>query len=179
MTYAAYLVLEQTTGTKHEYLNGEAWAMSGGTAAHAKVVGNVVRALGNALEGTPCVEYPSELKVRIEATGLSTYPDVCGPLEHSPADAHAATNPTLLVEIISPSTESWDTGGKFLHYGRIPLLREVLYVWPGDQRIQLRSSNDDGSWTMRDIPLAENVTLRSVCVTITRAAIFARLEHAI
>ncbi len=181
VTYEGYLALESATGAKHEYVNGAAWAMAGGTPAHARIIGNLVRALGNALEGTACVEYGSELKVRVEATGLATYPDVsviCGPLERSAVDRNAAINPTVLVEVISPSTEDWDTGGKFLHYGRIPALREVVYVWPDERRVQVRSRNEDRSWTLRDTEGHADLRLSSLGVSLAHAAIFARVEHA-
>lgn len=180
-TYEGCLALERATDAKHERRNGEACAMSGATPRHARSIANAQGAIGFALRGKPCAACGSDLKVRVDATDLSTYPDVsviCGPLVASPRDRNAATNPTLLVEVLSPSTTDWDLGGKFLHYTRIPSLREVLYVWPDDRRIQLRSRNDDGSWTMRDLDPARDVVLASVDVTLARADLFARIDPA-
>jgi Uma2 family endonuclease len=129
-TYAEYLALEETSLVKHEYLDGEIYAMAGGSPDHAALAATVIRVLGGQLPAG-CRSFTSDLRVRIAATGLSTYPDVtvvCGPTERSPDDALAVTNPLFLVEITSPSTEEYDRGEKLRHYKGLPSLREVLIV---------------------------------------------------
>jgi Uma2 family endonuclease len=131
MTYAEYLAAEQTSAVKHEYLRGQVWAMAGGTIEHGRLAGAVIAALTQALRGKPCVVLTSDVRVRIESTDRSTYPDVsvvCGKREVSPMDAQAVTNPTVLVEVLSDSTEADDRGEKFAHYRRIPSLRGYVLL---------------------------------------------------
>lgn len=104
--------------------------MAGGTPARAALAASIAQLLGNALRG-PCLIYSSDLKVRIEATDLTTFPDVtvvCGERQTSPVDPHAVTNPTILVEVTSHSTEDYDRGEKLANYKQISDLRAVLFV---------------------------------------------------
>jgi Uma2 family endonuclease len=177
-TYGDYLELERATDTRHEFYDGQAWAMAGGTPTHSAVKSNITRALGNALEKSPCREYDSDLKVLVEATGLATYPDatvICGPRQRSARDANAIINPILLVEVLSPSTRDWDTGGKFAHYRRIPTLREALFVSPEDRTVMHHWRNDDGTWQMRDVTQPTPIVLRSIEATLTFEQIFDRV----
>lgn len=153
MTYAAYLAAEEVSDTKHEYLRGEVYAMAGGTPEHAGLMAAVLAELVVALRGRPCRAYTSELRVRIEATDLSTYPDitvVCGSLETSVIDRHAATNPILIVEVVSDSTEGYDRGEKFAHYRRIPSLREYVLVSQQKPWIESYFKNEQGVWMLSE-----------------------------
>ena len=134
-TVEEYLEREETAQVKHEYLDGRIYAMTGGTPNHARLVGNVHTALAIQLRGRPCEAFISELMVRVEKTGLHTYPDgsaLCG--EPRFAGRHESTqdlillNPSVLVEVLSPSTERYDRGDKFLHYRQIPSLQEYVLV---------------------------------------------------
>jgi Uma2 family endonuclease len=154
VTYAEYLALEAKSTTKHEYIHGRVYAMSGGTPEHARLGGAVARLLGNQLDGKPCATYTSDLRVRVLATGLATYPDltvVCGTLECDPDDPNAAVNPTVLVEILSASTEAYDREDKFAHYRLIPSLRAYVLVSQEDRRVEVFTRNDDETWTLRDV----------------------------
>ena len=129
-TYAEYLALEETSLVKHEYLDGEIYAMAGGSPDHAALAGAVIGILRGQLP-PGCRAFTSDLRVRIAATGLSTYPDVtvvCGPTERSPEDPLAVTNAVFLAEVTSRSTEEYDRGEKLRHYKGLPSLREVLIV---------------------------------------------------
>ncbi len=151
MTYAAYLAAELVSETKHEYLRGEVYAMAGGTPEHAALQAAVLIELGMALRGRPCRTYGSDLRVRVEATDLSTYPDitvVCGSLETSVIDPHAATNPMLIVEVLSDSTEAYDRGEKFAHYRRVPSLREYVLVSQHELRIESFYKSEQGVWML-------------------------------
>ena len=146
MTYPEYVAGERASDTKHEYLRGEVWAMAGGTREHARLAANVIRELGRALEGRPCVVFTSDLRVRILATDRATYPDVsvvCGPAETAPDDVDAITNPTVLVEVLSDSTGADDRGQKFAHYRRIPSLREYVLVSQRAPRIEVYRREGD------------------------------------
>jgi Uma2 family endonuclease len=179
MTYAQYLELERSTDLRHEYLDGEVWAMAGGTTAHSLVKSNLLRAVGNALEGKPCLALDSDQKIDVAETGLVTYPDLsvtCGGLQKSARDANAIVNPTLVVEVLSPSTEARDLGFKTRHYKRLASLRQIVFVWPEERAIQVLTRADAGAWIVRDLEEHEPIVLASIDVTVTRAQVFARLE---
>ncbi|MDC3953471.1 Uma2 family endonuclease [Polyangium jinanense] len=153
VTLAEYLAAEETSDTKHEFLNGETFAMAGGTLEHARLQGNVYHELRNRLGDRRCSVFPSDARVRVEATGLSTYPDVsvvCGPLERHPEDKNSFVNPTVLVEVLSESTEAYDRGSKFHHYRQIPSLQEYVLVSSHRRHVEVFRRNPDGSWTLRD-----------------------------
>jgi Uma2 family endonuclease len=165
MTYAHYLVAEAASETRHEYLRGEVFAMAGGTPTHARLAMAVGVALSNALLGRPCGVFGSDLRIRIEATDLSTYPDavvVCGKLEHAEADPHAAINPILIVEVLSDSTEAYDRGEKFAHYRRLPSLREYLLVSQREARLESYYKNAEGKWVLEEAGAGQTLTLRSL-----------------
>jgi Uma2 family endonuclease len=165
MTYSAYLAAEATADVKHEYLRGEVFAMAGGTPPHARLAAAVIGELRNALADRPCEVFTSDLRVRIEATDLSTYPDVtvvCGDFQHSDLDVNAATNPILIVEVLSESTEAYDRGEKFAHYRRLPSLREYLLVSSGEPRLESYARNAAGEWVLHEAGPGESLTLRSL-----------------
>src|SRR5678816_2240986 len=127
-SYAEYLAALEMSDVKLEYCEGEIYAMAGGTPAHAALAAAITAVLSNALQGG-CRVFSSDLKVRIEATDLSAFPDVtvvCGEHQVSPLDRHAVTNPTLIVEITSHSTEDYDRGEKLSHYKQCPSVATVL-----------------------------------------------------
>jgi Uma2 family endonuclease len=128
-SFAEYVQLEELSSVKHEFLGGRIYAMAGRTPEHAALTMAVGIALGAALEGSRCRAYSSDLMIRVPATGLGTYPDVtvvCGPRETDPESKNAVTNPALLVEVTSKSTEEYDKGEKFDHYKQIASLREYI-----------------------------------------------------
>jgi Uma2 family endonuclease len=116
---------------KHEYLDGEIYAMAGGSPEHALLSVAIASSLRAQLEGKPCRVFSSDLRVRVVATGLATYPDVtviCGPLSRDEASRETILNPILVVEVLSGGTERYDRGEKFEHYKRIPTLQEYVLV---------------------------------------------------
>ena len=150
MTYAEYLVAEEASETKHEYLRGEVFAMAGTTFEHALIASNLLRAIGNRLVG-PCVVVGSDARVRIEATDRATYPDlmiVCGPRHAASEDRHGTVNPTVIVEVLSDSTERDDRGEKFAHYRQISSLREYVLVAQKEARVEVftREAGDSAVW---------------------------------
>ena len=136
--------------------------MAGGTPAHAALAASMTRLLGNALLGR-CRTFSSDLKVRIEATDLSTFPDVtvvCGEQRVAAIDPHAVTNPTILVEVTSYSTEDYDRGEKLGHYKQLPSLIAVLVV--SHRRPQVTVVEREGSaWTPREYRAGEEVVLEN------------------
>ena len=155
MSYAEYLDFEARAETKHEYVNGRVYAMSGGTIEHARLAMAVGAELKRALGSKRCVAYSSDLRIRILGTGRSTYPDVsviCGRAEHAPDDRNAAVNPTVIVEVLSEGTENSDRGDKWAHYQRIPSLREYVLVSQTERRIEVYSRDPEqaGLWHYRE-----------------------------
>lgn len=147
-TYAEYLAIEADSPIRHEYLDGEIYAMAGGTPDHAALAAVLIRLIGDGLPAG-CRVFTSDLRVRVPPTGLSTYPDaavVCGPTRRAMDDALAVVNPVLLVEVTSPSTEEYDRGEKLHHYQQLPDLREVLIVSHRGAGLTLHR-RADGGWT--------------------------------
>jgi Uma2 family endonuclease len=145
-----YLALERVSNVKHEYLDGQIYAMAGGTPVHAALQQAVPSLLFAQLRTGNCRAHGADLRVRVVATGLATYPDVtivCGPREVDPDDANSVVNPTLLVEVLSPSTEGYDRGEKFAHYRRVPSLRQYVLVSPDTPRVEVWTRDDAGAWT--------------------------------
>lgn len=147
-SYAEYVALEDESPTRHEYLAGEIYAMAGGTPDHAALAASVVGALRPLLRAG-CRAFGADLRLRIAATGLSTYADVavvCGPTLRAPDDRLAVTNPVLLVEVTNPSTEGYDRGERLRHYQLIPSVREVLFVSHRGPALTLHRREDDDTW---------------------------------
>jgi Uma2 family endonuclease len=146
-TYAQYLALEEGSPVRHEYLDGEIYAMGGGTPDHAALAAAVIRIIGGRLP-PGCRIFTSDLRVRLTATGLTTYPDasvVCGRTERSTEDPLAVVNPLLLVEVTSPSTEEYDRGEKLRHYKGVASLREALIVSHRRPELTLHR-REGGAW---------------------------------
>jgi Uma2 family endonuclease len=159
-TYEDYLRALDISGVKLEYCDGEIYAMAGGTPAHADLAAAAIRLIGNALLGT-CRVSSSDLKVRVEATDLSTFPDVtvvCGERQLSALDPNAVTNPTLLVEVTSNSTEDYDRGEKLSHYKQIPSLATVLLVSHRRQQVTVIERTPDG-FQQREVRAGDCVEL--------------------
>lgn len=147
-SFEDYLVLEEASPVKHEFLDGHVWAMAGGSPEHGAIAANVIAMLGAALRDRPCRVFTSDVRVRVTATGLATYPDVsvvCGQLETDPADAkgHTVVNPVVVVEVLSPSTEDYDRGEKVAHYKQVASLREIVLVAHDEPRIELWRRDGD------------------------------------
>jgi Uma2 family endonuclease len=147
-----YLALERESETKHEYLAGRIYAMSRGTTSHARIIGNVHGLLHAQLRGRPCETFTDALMVRVDETGLHTYPDVsalCGEARLAAEEPGVLLNPSVLVEVLSKSTEGYDRGEKFAHYQRIPTLREYVLVAQDRMRVERFTRTDDGgSWLL-------------------------------
>jgi Uma2 family endonuclease len=151
MTYEQYVAFEAESSTKHEWIAGEVVAMAGGTIEHGALAMAVGAALSTALRDRRCRVLSSDVRVRVKATGLSTYPDVsvvCNQLEVDPSDEHAVLNPALLVEVLSESTEAYDRGAKAAHYRRIPSLHEYVLVSQREPLIEVYRRNERNNWEL-------------------------------
>ena len=153
MTYDQYLALERSGSERLQFVDGVAYAMAGGTLTHAQLAARVIAALSLLLRPGRgrCEVYTSDAKLHVHASGNSYYADVsvvCGPMETAAVDANALTNPTLLVEVLSDSTELFDRGKKFKDYQRLPSLQHYLLVNQDDVRIEHYRRNADNTWTL-------------------------------
>ncbi|MSP59211.1 MAG: Uma2 family endonuclease [Myxococcales bacterium] len=150
-TQEEYLAREQRSLTRNEFLDGEIYAMAGATLRHNVITTNTLAALHGLLRGKPCRAFNSDQRIAVSRTGLSTYADagvVCGePLFHD-NDKNALVNPTLLVEVLSPSTEAYDRGEKLDHYRAIPSLREVLLIAQDTPSVEHHYRLDTGQWLL-------------------------------
>lgn len=159
-----YLTLEESSNVKHEFLDGQIYGMAGGTPEHAALKAAITGLLFAQIRGTRCRAHDSDLRIRVVGTGLITYPDltvVCGPSERDPGDANAITNPQLIVEVLSPSTEEYDRGDKFEHYKRIAALQQYVLVSPRERRIEVWTRTTDG-WAQVVAEAGGHVALDSI-----------------
>ena len=161
LTPERYLEIERAAEFRSEFYNGRMYAMSGGSYAHAQIIGGLVGELRNGLKKRPCSVVPSELRLRVSPSRLYTYPDViviCG--EPKFADDHKDTllNPTLIVEVLSPSTEAYDRGFKSAQYRTLESLEEYVLVSQAEPRIEVFHRQSADHWL-----LSEAIGLDAVC----------------
>jgi Uma2 family endonuclease len=175
-TYAQYVALERESPTKHEFFDGEIYAMAGGSEDHSALAVNVLAALLGAAGDRPCRVHTSDLRIYVEAVGLATFPDgsvICGPLQqHPPSPEATALNPLILLEVTSDSSEEYDTGAKLEAYQTIPTLREVIIVSHRERRITIHRRDAAGAWTMRVAIAGGRITVESLGAELTVDAIY-------
>lgn len=146
-----YLALERRSETKHELVNGVPVAMAGGSFQHNSIAANVLGALRVLLRGKSCRAVGSDQRVHVPATGLYTYPDVtvvCGKPEFHPKEPDTLTNPRVLIEVLSDSTEAFDRGAKFAHYRSIPSFVEYVLVAQNEPRVEHFRRLETGQWIL-------------------------------
>lgn len=172
-TYAEYLSLEEEGSVRHEYLDGEIYAMAGGSPEHAALAAAVIRRIGRLPRG--CRIFTSDLRVRIAGTGLSTYPDaavICGRALRAPDDPLAVVNPVLLVEVTSASTEDYDRGEKLKHYKSLPSVREVLIVSHRGPHLTLHRREPEG-WLELQATRGETIELAALAARLSVDEVYA------
>lgn len=176
-TFRDYLELEEASNVKHEFFDGEIYAMAGGTPEHAALsVAASASLFAQLADHEECRVYSSDLRVRVVETGLAAYPDVtvvCGPVEHDPESATTVVNPTLVVEVTSPGTESYDRGEKLEHYRRVASLREVVLLSHDAPRAEIWARGDGGEWG-RTVVEGGVATLASIPCRLDIDEIYAR-----
>jgi Uma2 family endonuclease len=175
-TYAEYLALDEASNVKLEFYLGDIHAMAGRTPEHAALCLQIGATLNLQLEGRPCRVYSSDLRIRALATGLATYADVtvvCGPPERDPENHNTVVNPTLLVEVLSPSSESYDRGEKREHYQQIPSVREIVLVSQDQRRIEVHRRQADG-WSYHQGGARESILLASIDCKLDVDALYDR-----
>ena len=176
-TWRDYLALD-SVDMRHEFLDGEILGMAGGSVAHSQLAASVVRELGAQLRGKRCVPHSSDRRIRIAATGMAAYPDVsviCGKPELDPESKTTVLNPTVVVEVLSPSTEAYDRSTKFEHYRQIPSLQEYVLVSYREKLIEVfRRKGSD--WTRSEARTRSAAKLPSIRCELSIDAVYEGVE---
>jgi Uma2 family endonuclease len=175
VSFEEFVASERDSETKHEWLDGVVYAMAGGTVEHGRLATNTTAALRAKLAGT-CTVYSSDVMVYVRETNLATYPDgsvVCGPvdvqrvLRNGKVIGEAITNPTLVVEVLSDSTEIYDRGEKLAHYMRLPSLKEYVLVSQSERRVEVfRRPPGRGHWEHEVARPGGSLTLASHPISV-------------
>lgn len=177
---ADYLQMERQADFKSEYFDGEIFAMAGGSPQHSLITANLIRELGNQLKGRGCVVFEGNLRVKVETTGLHTYPDltvVCGPRRFADEAQDTLVNPGLIVEVLSDSTEAYDRGKKFENYRQIPSLLEYLLVSQRAPRVEQYIRQAEGDWLLRETSQLKGILrLPTLQVELALADIYAQVD---
>jgi Uma2 family endonuclease len=175
---ADYLRMEESAKTKHEFRGGKIVDMAGGTEPHAGIASNLIFSLKGALKGKPCKAYGSDLKVRISESGDYCYPDVSvvcgGPEFHNPQSRVAVSNPRLIIEVTSPSSEADDRGDKFTGYRAIQSLEEYMLVSQQRAQVETFYRQSDGIWAIGPTVMGmdRTVQFRSLEIDISMKEIY-------
>lgn len=160
VSVAEYLAREELALEKHEYADGRVCAMAGGSPAHADIMANVTVAIGSRLRGHRCRGASAEQRIKIEAASRWTYPDFvvkCPPERYAEDDRNALVNPALIVEVLSPSTETYDRNDKFTLYARIAELRDYILVAQDRVLVDYFARGTDDSWILRRLTQRDDV----------------------
>ena len=179
LSEAEYLATERAAEFKSEFYDGEMFAIAGGSRKHSLIVCNLISALGAQLSRRPCVVFNSDLRLKIEATGLYTYPDlsvVCGPVKSVPGTDDTLTNPILVAEVLSDSTEGYDRGKKSENYRQIASLRAYLLVGQNEPHIELYT-REANQWVLREAAGLENkLHIPPLEITIALSEVYANVN---
>jgi Uma2 family endonuclease len=175
-----YLERERGAAYKSQYYRGDIFAMSGASREHLRIAGDLFVFLSNALRGRPCEVFNSDLRVKVQESGLYTYPDltiVCGESQFEDKQVDTLLNPLVLIEVLSESTEAYDRGAKAAQYRKLPSLRELLLVSSMGVQLEHYSRTEEGSWSFwESTDRAAAVRLTSVGVTVPIEEIYRRVE---
>jgi Uma2 family endonuclease len=179
VTPEEYLAGERLAEIKSEYYDGEIFAMSGGTREHSLIAANVIAELGSQLRESPCEVHTSDMRVQVAEGGPDTYPDVsvvCGEAEFADAEKDTLLNPTMIVEVLSPSTEAWDRGGKFERYQQMVSLQEYVLIAQDRPRVERYMRQGDGQWLLTvTIGLESVLSLPSIECVLALAEVYRKV----
>lgn len=182
LTPEEYLTWERAQPTRHEYLNGEVFAMAGASPAHNDIVANILGELREALRDKPCRARASDQRVKIPATGLYTYPDVlvmCGTPEYEAGEPPSLINPTVVIEVLSDSTERDDRGKKFRHYRTIPSLQDYVLASQDSIWIEHYIRREKDVWELHDTLPGGTLSLASCGVELRVDELYLKVFDAV
>ena len=180
LTPAEYLAMERAAEFRSEYVNGEIFAMSGGLFAHAQLILNFGREMAEALDDRPCVVTASELRLQVTEVGAYLYPDlmvICDKPAYADGHRDMITNPSVVVEVLSESTERWDRGGKFVQYRQVASLREYVLVSQTEMRVEWFTRGSSGEWLYREAVGVDGVCrLQELGIDLKLERIYRKVE---
>ncbi len=179
ITPEQYLALERKAQFKSEYCNGFIVAMAGATREHNLIVGNIHGEIRSQLKGRPCEVYKSDMRVRVSATGLYTYPDVvavCGEPQFEDDESDTLLNPTIIAEILSKSTEAYDRGDKFAQYRQLTSLREYVLISQDKVLVERFTRRETECVLTEYRSLDDRLPLESIGCQIALREIYALIE---
>ena len=180
LTVAEYLEIERAAPFKSDFYNGEMYAMAGASPKHNEIKDNLILEIGTQLRAGRCRTYSSDQRLKMDRFGNYTYPDIiiqCLPPVYDTVDPDSLTNPTAVVEILSPSTEQYDRNIKQINYRDIPTLKEIVLVFQAYRKIERYSRRDDGTWSWDVFNDPDgDFTFASVPVTIPLADVYRGVE---
>ena len=179
-TVEAYLEIERSGLVKHEYYRGEIFALAGSSEAHNLILTNLLTSLNLQLRNRPCKVYPSDMRVKIPKTGLYTYPDVsivCGTPQFDDLKRDTLTNPLIVVEILSPSTEGYDRGKKFQNYRTVATLQEYILVSQDEYHIEHYINQNNGNWLLTSYDeINTSIHLKAIDCTLIFEDIYNKVD---
>ncbi|MCW7541580.1 Uma2 family endonuclease [Aquabacterium sp. A7-Y] len=176
MTLAEFLAWDETQAGRHEFFRGEVFAMVGGTRGHARVIANLMRHIGNHLEGSACQVFSEALRVVVDDEA-AFYPDVFVSCDRQfSANEKASTTPVLVIEVLSPSTESFDRGKKFGMYRRLSTLQEYVLIDPNSRRVEVYTVHRDGTCLFEDQTEEGRLRLSSIALDLPLKKVFAGMD---
>ncbi len=172
-----YLSMERASDVRHEYHDGEVFEMDGASEAHVIICWNISSMLHSMFKGRPCKAYLSDMRLHVTSTGLYTYPDisvVCGKEDTNP---DTLINPTVIFEVLSPSTANYDRGDKFEHYREIDSLKEYVLIWQDKKRAARFTRQPDNTWLLADF-IGEDavIDLLSLSCSVSMSDIYDKVE---
>ncbi len=180
LTPEEYLALERKADYRSEYFNGEIFAMTGASRRHNLIAVNITREFSQQLKGRPCEVYASDMRVKVAATGLYTYPDivvVCREPKLEDNRFDTLLNPTLLVEILSKSTAGYDRGEKFEHYRKLPPLAEYLLIAQDKHHVEHYARQPDNQWLLSETNDSQaTIDLPSIACRLMLADVYDKVE---
>jgi Uma2 family endonuclease len=180
LTPEEYLALERQAQTKSEYLRGAVYAMAGASFAHTMIASNTLVSLASQLKRRMCTAHSSDLRVNVRATGFYAYPDivvVCGRPQFEDHHRDTLLNPTVIFEILSPSTEGYDRGDKFAHYRRLESLSDYILVSQRRPLVEHFTRQPDDSWLLKSYEGVEAVLpIPSIGCELPLADIYDKVE---
>jgi len=180
ITPEEYLAQERAAERKSEYFDGEVFAMAGASPAHALIVTNVVAELRDKLRSRDCTVYSSDLRVKVGATGLYTYPDVvvvCGEPQFDDEQEDTLLNPNVIVEVLSKSTQDYDRGGKFEQYRTIDSFAEYVLIGQDKPHVEHFARQPDGRWILTETNrLGDQIELPSISARLALADVYEKVK---
>lgn len=180
MTEEEYLAKERASEFKSEFFNGEMFAMAGASIRHNLIKDNLIGDMHGKLAGSGCRTVSSDQRLKVDRTGLYTYPDimiVCGKFERAELDSETIVNPQVIIEVLSDRTESYDRFEKFEHYKRLPSVREYILVAQNRVGIERYVRTAEGEWQIRSFTQAdESFVFATVPVSVKVLDIYDGVE---